>query len=182
MIAAALGCSGRDKLDEGDACEVNTECVAPLVCRFERCRPQCRETRDCEVGRTCVIDIDTGFGACQLLTETECILASDCPGALVCSFRRCTNACGSNRDCPGGAACVNDAERGNVCLDMSGMACELSSDCAEPLACARDGRCRPECREDRDCRAPQTCDRSGAVAVCSGAAVADAGASVDGGP
>jgi alpha-tubulin suppressor-like RCC1 family protein len=153
------GCSERPRFEPGDECELNTECQAPLVCRLEHCRVECRTQRDCAPGLECVRD-EQGLGACQLPTETECELTSDCAAGLVCRFGRCTNECNDDRDCPPGSDCVEEPGVGTGCRDQSMDECELASDCEarNPLyICAVDHRCRAECREDWDCRDGMTC-------------------------
>jgi alpha-tubulin suppressor-like RCC1 family protein len=46
-----------------------------------------------------------------------------------------------------------------------GSDCELASQCAAPLVC-RLGRCREECRSDRDCRAGLVCLRDHGLGAC----------------
>lgn len=150
---AALGCE-RPELQLGDSCELNSDCSSPLVCRLERCRVECRGTRDCEVGLLCLPD-ESGVGACQL--ENECTLSSDCPPGLICAEARCTTECASDVDCPAGASCIEDRDGVLGCVDRSEEACQLNSDCAPTLRCAPDQRCRVPCRADRDCRDGRSC-------------------------
>jgi len=146
------------------------------VCRLEACRIECRTARDCQPGLDCVLDAD-GLGACQLLGETSCTLASDCPAPLVCANHACVNVCNEDRDCPAGARCVDDlASGGRACLDDSTDVCVQTSDCnrqdAGARVCTIDMRCRDECRTDRDCRYGTVClnassvDRPEDVWVC----------------
>lgn len=46
-----------------------------------------------------------------------------------------------------------------------GTECELATECAAPLVC-RLGRCRDECRGDRDCRAGLVCLREDGLGAC----------------
>ncbi|MBZ0118480.1 MAG: hypothetical protein K8H88_15870 [Sandaracinaceae bacterium] len=168
VVIAALGllaCTGRPTFHPGDECELNTDCSAQLVCRLGRCRIECRAMRDCPAGLECVRD-EGGFGACQLPEEASCELNTDCPEPLVCRFRRCTNACQEDRDCPPGARCLADDMGGMGCRDVDAMECELNSDCAEGYVCAVDRRCREPCREDRDCRDGLHCDTRNTPSMC----------------
>lgn len=154
LVALAVGGCEREELRLGEDCELNSDCASPLVCRLERCRVECRGTRDCEVGLLCIRDED-GVGACQL--EDECQLASDCPPGLVCTDHRCTTECATDIDCPAGARCELDADGVLGCVDGAEESCRLSSDCAPGLRCAPDRRCREPCRADRDCRDGRSC-------------------------
>lgn len=166
--AALLGaCTARPSFAPGDECELNSNCLHPLVCRLGRCRLECRGQRDCPAGLECVRD-ERGLGACQLLDETGCTLSSDCPRHLVCHFGRCTNECEADRDCPPGARCLTDPAGGRGCRDGATMECALNSDCApgSGLICAADGRCREACREDWDCSDERRCVPDGPLRVC----------------
>jgi hypothetical protein len=172
----------------GAECELNSACAAPLVCRLGHCRNECATSVDCPPGTACVLD-QSHFGACQLAAETSCTLASECPEGLVCRFSQCTNACETDRDCPGGARCV-DSAAGLACFDPSGEACTRDSECSpdEETGSTRRcvvGRCRRECFTDRDCRNDFWCnwDQGGACWPLPRLASADAGvrdAAVDG--
>lgn len=164
LMAAALvvllsDCSAR-RASVGGQCELNSQCAAPLVCRLGYCRNECATSEDCPAGLSCVLDED-GLGACQLPAETSCTLSSECPPSLVCRFRECTNACETDRDCPGGARCEFDMAApdgaGRACIDRSEQACSIDGAC-DPLGVGGPrtrciaGRCRRECFTDRDCR------------------------------
>jgi hypothetical protein len=152
MSAAALGCSERPVFNAGEACALNSDCEAPLVCRLERCRPECGGSRDCAVGSICVFDED-GLGSCRLPDESTCMLNSECPPPLVCRFGQCTNECAEHDDCLAGSFCRPDEGTGELgCFDPAQEDCDLDSDCTPPLVCKQDGRCREECIEHRDCR------------------------------
>jgi alpha-tubulin suppressor-like RCC1 family protein len=160
---------------------------------------ECRQTRDCRVGLTCVRD-ESGLGGCQLPEEKGCALDSECPDPLVCRQTECTNVCEADRDCPPGAICDVDPDTGDRgCRDPAGDECVLNSDCEAPLICAVDQQCREQCVGDRDCRdgtfcnttrSPRTCDLpevppmdAGADAPVDATPGGDAGtdAAVDGG-
>lgn len=93
----------------------------------------------------------------------ECVLDSDCDGELVCTFRRCHQACVTTADCEPGQRCV-EAEANKVCLLDAEASCAANSDCPAPLACAPDARCRNQCLTDPDCIAGQLCSRQRACA------------------
>ncbi len=174
----ASGCA-RPDFNPGEPCELNNECDARLVCRLARCRIECRVQRDCPLGLQCVRDA-SGLGACQVESERRCATNSQCEAPLVCLFGQCTNACNDDRDCPSGAACVDDGGE-RACVDMSERECELNSDCLNPLfICANDHRCRVECITDRDCRDGERCrDDLEASPICAPGDPEDGG--VDGG-
>lgn len=172
VIACVLfaACDGRPTFVPGDECELNTQCGAPLVCRLGRCRVECRAQRDCGPGLECVRD-ERGLGACQLPSETECMLTSDCPAHLVCHFGRCTNECETDRDCPPGSACTESEDGSRGCRDESTTQCQHNSDCdamgMSGYICAVDGRCRVPCIDDWDCSDNRQCIRpAGALPYC----------------
>jgi len=164
-LALLLGCSDRPELSEGETCELNTDCTTPLVCRLDKCRLECRLTRDCPFEQACLRD-RAGLGACQVEAEVGCLRDGDCTMPLVCAFGQCRNECATRRDCPGGAVCLNDPVRGNACVDPAGVPCERSSQCDPLLECGVDGRCREQCVEDRDCRTGSFCDVDSTPNVC----------------
>ena len=174
---ALVGACERAELHVGGACELNSDCDSPLVCRLERCREECHGSRDCPVGLLCIRD-DEGLGVCQV--DDECTLTSDCPGGLVCAGGRCTNECAGDVDCPAGASCTDIGDGALGCVDRSETPCSLSSSCPPGLRCAPDRRCREPCREDRDCRDGRVCLRSGGGPSMCGLPSPDAG--VDAGP
>jgi Cys-rich repeat protein len=149
----------------GDQCELNSDCDAPLICRFGYCRVECASARDCAAGLDCLYD-NMQRGACQLIDEKTCTRNSECPEGLVCTMGECTNPCGCGigvvpcRDCPPGAACVANDEGGTACFDSADDVCVYDSDCeatAMSFICAPDERCRVECRSDADCRNGEAC-------------------------
>ncbi len=165
-LLLVVACSGRPALEVGERCELHSECTSPFVCRLSRCRVECRGSRDCDPGLSCVFD-DDGLGACQLPHESECTLNSDCPPPLVCRRGECTNMCERDEHCPAGTRCMADESGEFGCIDPSETACHRNSECPEPLICAVDGRCREQCIEDRDCRDGRVCvEVSGAPNVC----------------
>lgn len=164
LTVLSVGCDSRPTFDPGTPCALNTECGSRYVCRLGYCRIECRENRDCPVGLICLQD-EAGLGACQLEEEQSCTLTSECPEPLVCSQQQCTNACNDSRDCPPGSECVNDGTT-NGCVDTSPTECIYDSECAAPLVCGLDNRCRAECLEDRDCKIDERCDTTGGPGVC----------------
>lgn len=154
VVALALlaSCAPPRRAALGTACARNSDCDAPLVCRLGFCRNECATSADCGAGLSCVLD-PSGLGACQLAPEAVCTLASECPEGLVCRFMQCTNACQTDRDCPGGARCEREAD-GLACVDPSERPCVLDEEC-DPRGTGQrclSGRCRQECFTDRDCR------------------------------
>lgn len=193
LLASSFGaCAPPRRAALGTECTRNSECDAPLVCRLGFCRNECATSADCAAGLSCVLTGAPGenhrFGACQLESETDCTLDSECPTGLVCRFRQCTNACNENRDCPGGARCELDpTARGNACIDRSSTPCTLDGDCVSGEFCL-DGRCRAQCGADRDCRNDFWCDLGRTPSPClppprpSADAGLDAGACLGGVP
>lgn len=92
------------KLAQG--CTLNSECVSPLICAFQRCHTACNETRDCPTGQRCVAG-SNGKNVCQLPDERECVTDSGCSGDQVCaSDQQCRDACDGDRDCIGTQVCA----------------------------------------------------------------------------
>lgn len=113
LLAWCVGCESRLVLGAG--CTATSECAAPLVCRFERCRTECTTARDCPLGTVCIEE--AGLGACRLPAESACASEADCPGALICALGACRNRCVTVDDCAAGSACVPDPLAGTVCVD-----------------------------------------------------------------
>lgn len=86
-----------------------------------------------------------------------CFINSDCVSPLVCAFKRCHNACDSDRDCAAGLLCVASDRPFKVCLLPQESQCVYNTDCPEGLVCAVDLRCHPECVDARDCTPNQLC-------------------------
>jgi hypothetical protein len=88
---------------------------------------------------------------------TACVVQSDCPSPLACSYGRCHVACREARDCGPGQTCVSGAS-GQICLLVEESSCALNSMCPVGLVCAQDLKCRSQCEEPRDCATrTQTC-------------------------
>lgn len=163
VLGAALACLAlaceRPSVTVGVECTLNSDCGDPLVCRLERCRRQCVDSRDCAAGLLCLHIGDQG-GVCQLPEEAVCSLTSDCTDPLVCRFGTCTTECAEDRDCPPGARCMEDADAmANACIESTTELCIYDSDCEDPTEiCDDDQRCVRECIvSDRDCTPPFVC-------------------------
>lgn len=166
LMALTVGCGERPTFDPGEGCTLSSDCEAPFVCRLERCRAECAGVRDCPLGSLCVRDAD-GIGACRLSDEAECMLDGECPLPLVCRSGACTNECAVDADCAAGSVCSMDPESGELgCSDPSDTECTRPSDCPPDFVCKGDGRCRPICREDRDCRDGALCEVIDGAAMC----------------
>ncbi len=165
-LLALVGCGERPVFEPGEGCTLSSDCVTPFVCRLERCRAECATIRDCPLGSLCVRDAD-GIGACRLSDEAECELDGECTAPLVCRAGACTNECVEDGDCTAGSVCAMDPASGELgCFDPSDTECSRASDCPDDYVCKADGRCRPICREDRDCRDGSVCTVVGELAMC----------------
>lgn len=91
-----------------------------------------------------------------LLLGDGCSLNSDCEEGLICAFGVCHSACATSEDCSG-ARCIADERRGRVCQFDEAATCSFNSECPPPLICGRDGACRNQCANDRDCVPGQVC-------------------------
>jgi hypothetical protein len=93
------------KLAQG--CTLNSECVSPLICAFQRCHTACNETRDCPTGQRCVAATGSK-NVCQLPDERECVTDSGCAGDQVCaSDQQCRDECMDDDECIGSQVCSN---------------------------------------------------------------------------
>lgn len=148
-----LGCSqDYSKTPSGDECSLTSDCAAPLVCSYARCRTQCFETRDCPLGTGCIQD-NEGFGVCLIVDEVDCSRDSDCLAGLVCRFGECVNECADTQaDCTPGTVCMEgscvDTARLNRCVYPD--ECPFDENLDRQLVCIRGG-CRLGCVSDRDC-------------------------------
>ena len=84
-VASARGIS--------DQCDVNSECADPLVCRYGRCREECKQDRDCPVGLDLMCTKVPGrggrFGKCvPKPSSTPCVKNADC-NSNSCQAGRC---------------------------------------------------------------------------------------------
>jgi hypothetical protein len=121
-LAASLSCGGAQKLELGATCALNSDCVDPLVCKFQACHRMCVRTKDCPSGESCVQV--AGIGVCQLPAEAKC--TGSCPAPLTCaSDDHCRNSCGDQDGCLGGQACV-----AQVCVESA----EPSGGDASPMS------------------------------------------------
>src|SRR5690348_5951979 len=83
-----------------------------------------------------------------------CLINSDCESPLACTYGKCHEACHEAGDCAGNGLCVyalvataddyaqiSEPAPGTpkVCVQET---CAMNSECAEPLICGRDLRCR----------------------------------------
>jgi hypothetical protein len=89
-----------------------------------------------------------------------CTLNTDCSGSLVCTFGRCHTACAGSKDCPAGQSCVKDSSNNAVCQLPVELECTKDGDCATPLVCGADNKCRGQCTKDSDCTPGQKCSTS----------------------
>ena len=166
-LVLAAACD-RPGFTVGVECTLNSDCGDPLVCRLERCRRQCVDSRDCGAGLLCLRVGDQG-GVCQLPSERECDLSDECPAPLVCRFQTCTTECAENRDCPPGATCAAEGDAGVLaCMEVITESCVYDSDCPGIYLCNDDQRCVPECREARDCAEGWSCIAETCVAPDGG--------------
>lgn len=159
LVVLASACE-RPRFVAGEACEINSDCSAPLICAIGTCRRQCITSRDCGAGLRCLTSDGAELGGgCQLEHERTCALTSECASAdLVCQNGTCTTPCADDRDCPEGAACERDDRTGILgCYEDVLEPCVYPSDCEAPMICGPDQMCRLECIGDRDCTTPRVC-------------------------
>lgn len=83
----------------GTPCARNADCSAPLACAFGRCRPECRDARDCPLGSRCILA--ASGGVCALDQENHCD-TQVCPSPLACVGDQCRTECTLDMDCVSG--------------------------------------------------------------------------------
>ena len=103
----------------------------------------------------------------------QCSFNTDCAAGLVCAANYCRTPCGPGNTCPSGMRCEGVVGTAvNVCAPVTDEPrCVYASDCPAPLVCNRDGRCRPQCRTDYDCRVLNpftTCNEGTCALACVG--------------
>jgi alpha-tubulin suppressor-like RCC1 family protein len=107
LAAVVLLASCEQDAARGAACRHDSDCQSPLVCALGRCRAECRESRDCEVGTHCLIEPATGVGVCSV-PDVDVCLDTECPSGFVCAEGQCVNSCAAVTRCADGV-CVDGA-------------------------------------------------------------------------
>jgi hypothetical protein len=125
LAILAPACSSKDVaagIAAEQACSLNSDCAAGLVCALGRCRDQCANASDCGSGGSCVTD--GTHAVCQSAADkdTPCERPSDCPAPLACaSDYRCRNLCQTATDCNvlgiTDRVCARDANNVDYCAD-----------------------------------------------------------------
>ncbi len=166
LFFIVLSACTRPQYVVGEECEINSDCVDPLICALGACRRQCVDSRDCGAGSVCLRDDDSPLGGgCQLEHERVCTLTSQCrhPSqkdyGLICQNGTCTTPCVEDRDCVDGAMCTTDDSETIGCYESQTESCLYASDCPEPMICDVNQVCRLECMGDVDCTRPRMCIR-----------------------
>jgi hypothetical protein len=117
----------------GATCGRSSDCAAPLVCGFGRCRAECRASRDCPPGSRCVA---VGAGAaCTLEAENHCD-TSVCPSPLLCVSDQCRTVCTGATECVAGSCTMGTCDEPASPVPDAG-AVDAATD-AGPIACAFD--------------------------------------------
>jgi hypothetical protein len=173
-VALVAACTGLSDLQLSGACNINSDCTAPLVCAFQICHQQCDTSRDCPAPDICVsargsqVDVDGASVAYNFCESVACTTSAACPTGQTCAADgQCRDACSVGvASCIAGQACVE-----GVCVDTTdltdggklkgapdasalGSACVLSSDCGDAGLVCRSGACDVQCRADIDCLPP----------------------------
>ncbi|MFO0571406.1 MAG: putative metal-binding motif-containing protein [Polyangiaceae bacterium] len=151
-------------LDGGSPCKLNSDCAAPLVCRFGTCEPECKADVDCTNGKHCVNQscvysapdgAPPGYG-------TPCTHTSQCSSGLVCvPGGVCAYECLNSGDCDmaagfcclshfclkGGASCNPDGGSGGsggtggtggsggTGGADAGKSCTTNAECSDNVVC-----------------------------------------------
>jgi hypothetical protein len=91
-----------------------------------------------------------GCGGSAPPVGKTCMVNSECANPLSCTFGKCHTTCIESRDCPNGQLCVK-GPTGAVCQMPEESLCQYRSQCAKPLLCAIDRKCRSQCLTNIDC-------------------------------
>ena len=114
------GCSGSSsKLQIGDTCMLNSDCVASLVCTAGSCHEACRVSTDCPAGQSCLKTNNTTI--CQLPAEADCSRTSCGDGFMCAPDLRCRTTCQTTADCTSGQLCVTGVCADPTDLDVNGQ-------------------------------------------------------------
>lgn len=140
VLLGTLGCEARLAL--GTGCSRSSDCQAPLVCAFARCRTECTAQRDCPLGATCIRGSD-GSGACTLPRDLDCSEpGSACTDGLICVGGDCVNVCSTLLECPAGSLCTSVAGERTHCVRPPDI------DAGAPDAGAADATVLPDAGSD----------------------------------
>lgn len=97
----------------GAYCKETSDCRAPYVCAYGRCRAECKSDDDCIKGACVESHIDPKAGVCTVASESGCKTIEDCPEGLYCGADAiCRTGCDDNDDCQGEKICFS-----NTCFD-----------------------------------------------------------------
>lgn len=136
--AAGETCAPSGVCTAGDCamvgCIYGYACGADGTCRSSN-PAACSEDLDCSgfgAGYRCVSGICTA-------PADQCSDQTQCPPANKCADGKCTAACASDAECPGGYTC--DVNLG-VCT-VPALPCVITNDCGGPSAVCVDGACVP---------------------------------------
>ncbi|MFZ5891036.1 MAG: hypothetical protein ACOY0T_08295 [Myxococcota bacterium] len=113
LTAWACGDSDKEKIQAvglSQGCNLNSECINPLVCTFARCHAECAKDRDCPGEQRCVKGTDGSV--CQLPVETDCTKSTTvCKGTQTCGIDgECRDTCTKDTDCTTGQVCAPSGE------------------------------------------------------------------------
>jgi hypothetical protein len=81
------------------ACELNSDCPAGELCRNGKCRPECREDRDCAAGAHCTAD-DRGVRRCVPAPSATPAPPPAAPAPPTSPGATVGSPCANNAECP----------------------------------------------------------------------------------
>jgi hypothetical protein len=135
----------------------------------KRCRKGCTSGADCLLGQRCISNqcvspLDVADGGAPV--SGLCAIDSQCSSGEVCRRNgTCGPQCLDPRDCAAGQTCTSGLCR-SVDAGTTGPStdggCLYTSDCTDPEVC-RNGECRFECLNTRDCPTGALCQASRCV-------------------
>ena len=152
------------QLPEEATCDLDSDCIDPLVCISEGCTNECASERDCVPGASCI------EGRCVEPVPDLCLYPSDCPFPLVCGDNRlCQVECATDLDCRrlgDTHACFPHATCGTEAIGDEDGLCMCRRPCTQDSECPAGTVCTG-CPEDilgasgdpAPCPAPMYCER-----------------------
>lgn len=94
-----------------EGCAINSDCINPYTCVFERCHEECTTDFDCPSVERCVQSGVAGLFVCQLPDDVNCSRDKDCAGDQICGIdQECRDPCLTALECTPTQICAASGE------------------------------------------------------------------------